>query len=79
MAASAEEIAELRATYQAYVDAERAVLRNRSYEMADGRSMTRESLKEIRLGKKQAKAELDAALGCGQAVGRMRRGIPLVR
>lgn len=71
--ASSEELVRLAARVAAYQAAELAVLRNQSYEMPDGRKLTRASLKEIRMGLKEAQGELDRATGTVRAVGRMRR------
>lgn len=79
MASTAERIAKLESLLDAYWEAEEAVLRNQSYKMPDGREMTRADLKEIRAGRRETLTELDRLKGCHRAVGRMRRGIPLVR
>lgn len=73
MAASSEEIARLAELVLAYQAAELAVLRNQSYEMPDGRKLTRASLAEIRKGRKDAEADYAKALGVSTARGRARR------
>lgn len=73
--ASQAEIDRLTALVQAYQAAELAVLRNQSYEMADGRKLTRANLTEIRKGRKEAEAELRCALGQSTARGRARRAV----
>ena len=77
MAATQAEIDAARALVAAYVEAELAVLRNQSYEMPDGRKLTRANLKDIRDGKREAKGDL--AMLTGSAVGRARRGIAVFR
>lgn len=80
MAYSAEEIAQLESRLAAYLEAEASVLRNQSYEMADGRRLERANLGEIRKGITDLRAELGRATGTGGAatpVGRVRRGVPL--
>lgn len=71
--ASSEEIVRLAALVAAYQAAELAVLRNQSYEMADGRKLARANLSEIRKGLAAARAELDTATGTTRSLGRMRR------
>ncbi|MBM3928575.1 MAG: hypothetical protein FJ335_08975 [Sphingomonadales bacterium] len=70
---SAEVIAGLKLIADAYDAALLAVLNNQSYQMPDGRSLTRASLREIREGRKEAKADLAVAMG-RRPQGRMRRG-----
>lgn len=77
MAASQEEIDSARELVAAYVEAELAVLRNQSYEMPDGRKLTRANLKDIREGKREAKADL--ATLTGSTLGRARRGFAVIR
>jgi hypothetical protein len=79
MASNDEYIADLRELRDAYLAAEKAVLRNQSYEMPDGRKLTRANLKDIRVGRREAQADLDRAEGCTRARGRIRGGVPLVR
>lgn len=79
MAASSEEIARLAALVAAYQAAELAVLRNQSYEMPDGRRLTRASLKDIRAGKAQAEAEYAVASGTVVRRGRARRFVNVSR
>lgn len=71
--ASSEEIARLATLVAAYRAAELAVLRNKSYEMPDGRKLQRENLAEIRAGLKEAEGRFDQATGSIRPVGRMRR------
>lgn len=79
MAASAEEIADLREIYEEYRAALKAVLRNQSYEMPDGRKLARADLDKIRVGMREAKRDLDSATGFIRPVGRMRRGVNMSR
>lgn len=79
MAASSEEIARLLALKQAYETAELSVLRNQSYEMPDGRKLTRANLAEIRKGRKEAEADYNRALGVSTARGRARRFVNMSR
>lgn len=75
MAATAEEIARLAALVAQYQAAELAVLRNQSYEMPDGRRVTRANLQDIRNGRKEAEAAYGLAVGVPQVRGRARRGV----
>lgn len=77
--ASAEEQARLLALVQAYQAAELAVLRNQSYEMPDGRSLTRANLREIREGRKEAENDYRRAMGESTARGRARRAVNMSR
>ena len=77
MALSAEEIAQLQTRLSAYYAAELAVLRNQSYEMPDGRKLTRASLTEIRKAISDLRAEIGDATGAPITRGRMRRGVIL--
>lgn len=70
--ATEQEIADLSARVAAYQAAELAVLRNQSYEMPDGRKLTRANLKDIQRGLAEAKAELAAANGTPIRKGRAR-------
>lgn len=79
MALSAAQIAELETRLAAYLDAEAAVLRNQSYEMPDGRKLTRASLAEIRKGIEALRNELANADGTPIVKGRMRRGVVMGR
>lgn len=80
MAVSSEELERLAALVAAYQAAELAVLRNQSYEMPDGRKLTRASLKEIQLGRKEAEAAYNAAVGVAPlARGQARRFVNLSR
>lgn len=58
-----------------YLDAEAAVLRNQSYTMADGRSLTRANLKEIREGITYWTAQAERANPTPAPRGRARRGV----
>jgi hypothetical protein len=75
MALGAEAIAALEERLARYLEAEAAVLRNQSYEMPDGRSVTRANLRDIRAGIAEICADLE--LGAGKPVvrGRARRGV----
>lgn len=77
MALSAEEIALLQSRLTAYYDAEAAVLRNQSYEMPDGRKLTRTSLAEIRKAIDALRNEIANAAGAPIVRGRVRRGVPM--
>lgn len=79
MTASAEEIERLASLVAAYTAAELAVLRNQSYEMPDGRKLTRASLSEIRAGRKEAEAALGLATGTVPVRGRARRFVNMTR
>ena len=79
MVASADHIARLQRLVDAYWAAEEAVLRNQSYEMPDGRKLVRADLDKIRKGRRETQTELERAQGCIRPVGRVRRGVPLVR
>lgn len=79
MAASCEEIARLRALVLAYQAAELQVLRNQSYEMPDGRRLSRANLTEIRNGRKEAEAAYAQAVGIPQVRGRARRFVNMSR
>lgn len=72
MAASEAEIAVLAARVAAYQAAELAVLRNQSYEMPDGRKLSRANLKEIRIGRRDAEADYGRAVGVPVVRGRAR-------
>lgn len=74
--ATTEVIAGLKAIAAAYDAALLAVLNNQSYEMPDGRKLTRASLRDIREGRREAYADLAAATG-GRGRGRVRRGLVL--
>jgi hypothetical protein len=74
MAVSSEELERLAALVSAYQAAELAVLRNQSYQMPDGRQLTRASLAEIRKGRQEAEAAYAAAVGTAPPVrGQIRR------
>jgi hypothetical protein len=73
MAASQEDIAAARELVAAYREAEISVLRNQSYEMPDGRKLTRANLRDIRDGKREAIADLNTLTGT--TLGRARRGV----
>lgn len=73
MAASAEEQARLAELVSAYQQAELAVLRNQSYEMPDGRKLTRANLRDIRQGRMDAEAAYAQAVGTSVTRGRARR------
>lgn len=75
MAYTAAQIAELETRLANYLEAEAAVLRNQSYEMPDGRSLTRASLAEIRKGIIDLRNEIGAATGNPIVRGRARRGV----
>lgn len=77
--ASAEEIARLLLRKQAYEAAELSVLRNQSYEMPDGRKLTRANLSEIRKGLKEAEADYKCAMGQSTSRGRARRAVNMSR
>lgn len=77
--ASAEEIARLTALLAAYQAAEIAVLKNQSYEMPDGRKLTRASLSEIRKGRKEVETDLKKAQGQSTRRGRARRAVNMSR
>lgn len=77
--ATAEEIERLYQLVLSYQAAELAVLRNQSYEMPDGRKLTRASLAEIRKGRKEAEADYKAATGASTARGRARRFVNMSR
>jgi hypothetical protein len=79
MAVSSEELERLAALVAAYQAAELAALRNQSYEMPDGRKLTRASLAEIRKGRKDAEAAY--ALACGTPIvrGQVRRFVNMSR
>lgn len=79
MTASPEEIVRLAGLVAAYRAAEIAVLRNQSYDMPDGRSLTRANLTEIRNGRKEAEAAMSAAVGEVQVRGRARRFVNMSR
>lgn len=79
MAASEAEIAAALARLEAYQAAELAVLRNQSYQMPDGRQLTRASLKEIRQGLKEARAEYEQLVGVTRVRGRARRFVNMSR
>ncbi|AKM09869.1 hypothetical protein [Croceicoccus naphthovorans] len=79
MAVSSEEIARMLALVQAYQAAELAVLRNQSYEMPDGRRLTRANLRDIRAGKTQAEADYARACGATTVRGRARRFVNMTR
>jgi hypothetical protein len=72
--ATAEELAALAERVAAYQAAELAVLRNQSYEMPDGRKLTRANLRDIQKGLAEAKADYAAATGVSIVRGRARRG-----
>ncbi len=73
MAASSEELERLAALVAAYQAAELAALRNQSYEMPDGRRLTRANLRDIRAGRQQAEADYARACGRPLARGQARR------
>lgn len=76
MSVSAEELVRLSALVAAYQAAELAVLRNKSYEMPDGRKLARENLAEIRAGRREAEQRLTAATGSAPLPrGRARAGV----
>jgi hypothetical protein len=79
MAASAEEQERLAALVSAYQAAELAVLRNQSYQMPDGRRLTRANLSEIRDGRKEAESAYALAVGTPQVRGRARRFVNMSR
>lgn len=79
MTASPEEIVRLAELVVAYRAAELSVLRNQSYEMPDGRKLTRANLTEIRNGRKEAEAAMSAATGEVQVRGRARRFVNMSR
>jgi hypothetical protein len=60
---------------QEYLDAERDVLRNQSYTMADGRSLTRADLSEIRQGITFWNQQVQSLNPSPRARGRARRGV----
>jgi hypothetical protein len=77
MAYSAADIAQLEGRLAAYLEAEAAVLRNQSYTMPDGRSVTRAQLAQIQKGVEQLRQELASARGAPLVRGRARRGVLL--
>ncbi|MCT2398518.1 hypothetical protein [Novosphingobium mangrovi (ex Huang et al. 2023)] len=79
MAASQAEIAAALARLEAYQAAEMAVLRNQSYEMPDGRKLTRANLKDIQNGLALARADYQAAVGEPVVRGRARRFVNMSR
>lgn len=79
MAVSSEELERLAALVAAYQAAELAALRNQSYEMPDGRKLTRADLKDIREGRRQAEADYAAACGELTVRGRARRFVNMSR
>ena len=79
MAVSSEELERLAALVAAYTAAELAVLRNQSYEMPDGRKLTRASLKDIRAGRKEAEAAYAVACGTPMVRGQARRFVNMSR
>ena len=79
MALTPAEIEQLQARLAAYLEAEAAVLRNQSYEMPDGRKLTRASLAEIRKGIDSLRNDIANASGAPFVRGRMRRGVIMGR
>lgn len=75
MSYSSADIAQLETRLAAYLEAEAAVLRNQSYTMPDGRSVTRAQLAEIRKGLEDVRGELATAQGRPRVRGRARRGV----
>lgn len=71
--ATEAEITVLSERVAAYQAAELAVLRNQSYEMPDGRKLTRANLRDIQKGLAEAKADLASANGTPIRRGRARR------
>jgi len=77
MAYSALQIAQLEERLAAYLEAEAAALRNQSYAMPDGRTLTRANLRDIRAGIAEIRQELASAQGAPLVRGRARRGVVL--
>jgi hypothetical protein len=75
MALTAAELAALQARLDLYYAAEASILRNQSYEMPDGRKLTRASLKSVQ----EMIQVLENRIAAGQetpvAKGRARRGV----
>ncbi len=74
---TAAQIAELETRLANYLAAEAKVLRNQSATLADGRSVTRANLAEIRKGIQDLRNELASASGTPLVRGRARRGVCL--
>ncbi|UZW55546.1 hypothetical protein NUH86_01705 [Sphingobium sp. JS3065] len=75
MALSQAELERLQDRLDAYYEAEKAVLRNQSYKMPDGRELTRASLDTIRKAIDGLRNEIANASGAPIVRGRMRRGV----
>jgi hypothetical protein len=69
------EIAAEEARLASYLEAEAAALRNQSYQMPDGRQLTRANLKDIRDGIESSRGRLDEMRGVSRVKGRARRGV----
>ncbi|MEV5033671.1 hypothetical protein MRBLMC3_002908 [Sphingobium sp. LMC3-1-1.1] len=79
MALTPAEIELLQARLDAYYEAEKAVLRNQSYKMPDGRELTRASLSSIQTAIDRLRNEIANASGAPIVRGRMRRGVIMGR
>lgn len=77
MAISTDDLERLQGRLTAYYEAEAAVLRNQSYEMPDGRKLTRASLSVIRQAIADLRAEIGQATGAPIVRGRVRRGVAM--
>lgn len=78
MALSAAQIAAVAAAearLALYLQAEADVLRNQSYEMPDGRKLTRADLAPIRAGIAEIRKEIANVTGVVTVRGRTRRGV----
>jgi hypothetical protein len=75
MALTAAEIAALEARLALYLQAEADILRNQSYQMPDGRQLTRADLREVRKGIEDLRGEIEGAAGTPVVRGRARRGV----
>lgn len=79
MALTPAEIEQLQERLDAYYEAERAVLRNQSYKMPDGRELTRASLASIQKAIDSLRNEIANASGAPIVRGRIRRGVMVGR